>query len=400
MTAIPRDILQQTVDQAPIGGVTRKIARLQADQGSYNYGQKIIFNFPSELIDLRRSYMTFFAQLTLNAGSYCSFAYPLNTLFSRIRVTIGSQVVFDCDGQDVLSGIFKLASSSASVANYTGDGTYTQATRRTESTTGRLYEIKFNHEFLERVIPVDRIQGGYRLELFVNQAVNCLEYDGGIPTLTLNNVAYQYYVLEVSSEVSQTIDAMIASGQYVIKGWAWSTFTGQTQAGTTATLQLPFKFKCIRGMLACYRDQADVTDPLQLQRFVDQFQEDGITLANLKIGSNVVPLDSYQMQFALGYLLPQRDWVSFLNHWYQIHDRQMDFYGAGNAANHFQLAFDTRKDSTSDAWDNGIDTSSNSVNQVINAQFTASPGALAWNVYCCYQVTLQLSARGNVVVDF
>ena len=269
MTTIPSDILQQNLDT--ISGIKRRTVRIQSDVSNYNYGQKVIINFPSQICDLRRSYLSFFAQLTLNGGTYAGFSYPLSTLFSRLRILIGSQVVSDIDGLDALMGIFKLASSNQSVVGNFTDGTYTQGTRRTESTTGRLYEVKFDIDFLERIIPVDRIRGGMRLELTVNQPQNSLEYDGGIPVLTLNQVYYNYFSLEATSEINQMIDGLISTGQYVIRGWNWNTFTGQTAAIAASQLQLPFKFKCIRGFLAGYRDNADITDPLQVLKFTENF---------------------------------------------------------------------------------------------------------------------------------
>lgn len=400
MTSVPSDILQQNLD-ATIGGIKRRTARIQSDVSSYNYGQRVIINFPSQLIDLRRSYLTFFAQLTLNGGTFAGFSYPLSTLFSRLRVLMGSQVVVDIDNFDALSGLFKIVSSNQSVTGVNIDGTYTQATRRTESTTGRLYSVKLDVEFLERIVPVDRIRGGMRLELTVNQAASCLEYDGGIPVLTLNQVFYNFYTLDVSSEINQMIDSLIASGQYVIRGWAWNAFTGQTAAIASTSQQLPFKFRCIRGVLVGFRDNADVSDATVVTKFTDNWDQDGIQFSNLKIGaSDVYPVEGYNMQFTQGYLLAQRDAMSFMNRWSNAHLRQLDTFSAASPALRFLQAFDTRQDSTSEAWGNGINTADGSTNQILNVTFAASPGALWWNVYACYQVDVLVAPSGSVTVSF
>jgi hypothetical protein len=401
MSTIPSDILQQNL--GTISGLKRRTVRVQSDVSNYNYGQKVIINFPSQLCDLRRSYLSFFAQLTLNGGTFAGFSYPLSTLFSRLRILVGSQVVTDIDDLAALMGIFKLASSNQSVVGFTGDGTYTQATRRTESTTGRLYEVKFDIDFLERIVPVDRIRGGMRLELTVGQAANCLEYDGGIPVLTLNQVYYNFYQIEATSEINQMIDGLITSGQYVIRGWNWNTFTGQTAAIASSQLQLPFKFKCIRGILAGYRDNADVSDATAVTKFTDNWDQDGIQSINLKINTEVFPVEGYPMNYPvnqLPYLLTQRDFASFMNRWYNSHYRQLDTFGAASPAVRFMTAFDTRMDSTSEAWGNGINTADGNTNQIVNVTFLASPGALYWNIYCCYQTDVLIGNGGNVVVSF
>ena len=399
MSTIPSDILQQNL--GTISGLKRRTVRVQSDVSNYNYGQKVIINFPSQLCDLRRSYLSFFAQLTLNGGTYAGFSYPLSTLFSRLRILIGSQVVTDIDALDALMGIFKVASSNQSVLGVNLDGQITQATRRTESTTGRLYEVKFDLDFLERIVPVDRIRGGMRLELTVNQAVNCLEYDSATaPTLTLNQVYYNFYAIEATSEINQMIDGLITSGQYVIRGWNWNAFTGQTAAIASSQLQLPFKFKCIRGILAGYRDNADITDPTGLLRFTDNWQEDGIQSINLKIGTEVFPVEGYNMQFTQGYLLPMRDFASFMNRWFNSHYRQIETYGSASPAVRFATAFDTRMDSTSEAWGNGINTADGNTNQIVNVVFSASPGALFWTIWCCYETSVLIGNGGNVVVTY
>lgn len=398
MSAVPSDILQQGIET--ISGIKRRTVRIQSDVSTYNYGQKVIFNFPSVIADLRRSYMSFFAQLTLNGGTFAGFSYPLSTLFSRLRILIGSQVVADVDALDALMGIFKLASSNQSVLGVNLDGQYVQATRRTESTTGRLYEVKFDMDFLERIIPVDRIRGGMRLELTVNQPQNCLEYDGGIPVLTLNQLYYNFFSIEASSEINQLIDGLISTGQYVIRGWNWNSFTGQTAAIASSQLQLPFKFKCIRGMLAGFRDNADVTDATLVTKFTDNWDQDGIQSIGLKIGVEQFPVENYNMQFTQGYLLPMRDFASFMNRWFNSHFRQLESFGSASPAVRYATAFDTRMDSTSDAWGNGINTADGNTNQIVNVTFAASPGALYWNIYCCYQTDVLIGPNGNVVVSF
>ncbi len=402
MTAIPSDILQQNLET--IGGLKRRTVRTQSDVSNYSAGQKIIINLPSQsnsCADLRRSYFSMVAQLTQNGGTYAGFSYPISTLFSRLRILVGSQVVTDIDSIDALMGMFAVATATQSVLGNTGSGTYTQATRRTESLTARLYEFKFDIDFLERIYPVDRIRGGVRIELTVNQANICCEYDGGTPTIAISQFYLNYYSIEMTSEISQMVDGLIATGQYIIKGWNWNSFTGQTANQSGSQIQLPFKFKCIRGFLWGYRDNADITDPLVNLKYTDNWQEDGIATANLKIGVEQFPVEGYQFNTGLqGYLLTQRDFNSFMNQWFQSHSRQMDFFGASAPLLRFMTAFDVRMDSTSNAWGNGINTADGNTNQIINVTYAAPPGALWHNVFAAYETTVLVGANGNVVVSF
>jgi len=212
-TIVPVDITQGSpLDSIKINRVP---VRIQSDTASYNLNGNVQFTLPNDFCDLRNSYLTFFAQVTANGGTYVRFSYPIQCMFTRARIFLGSDLLEDIQDHGVLQGMFTLASEHASVTNITLPGSYTDATRATQSAAGRNYTVHMRLESLQRVWPLHKLRLPLRIVLTIGPGTDFLEYDGAAPTagITFNNAYFNYHSLQVPDEVDEMLKAQIAAGK-------------------------------------------------------------------------------------------------------------------------------------------------------------------------------------------
>lgn len=405
-TVVPSDLLQgNPVDSIKINRVP---VRVQSDTQSYTNNQTIQFTLPNDFCDLRNSYLTFFAQAVLNGGTFIRFVYPIGCIFNRARIYLGSTLIEDIQDWGVLQGMFTLASEFASVTNVTLPGSYTDATRATQTNAGRQYMFHLRLESLQRAWPLHKIKLPLRIMLTLGAGPDVLEYDGAAPVagIQFNNAYFNYHSIQVPQEVDSMLDAAIAAGSAKIRVHTFENYQTVVPTSSSSTIMLPFKHKTVNALFCLFRPNASVNSAAVVGKFTDIYAGSQVLInAFAKVGNTVYPADRYDMAqggtTGLGYLQLQLPFANLMYNDFRAHDRQLDTFMSQTAANRIVVPIDLRRDNSPNAslWDNGIDTSGSASSSQFGLTFQAAPGDLSVDVFCKYEAVITILPGGNVMVD-
>lgn len=407
--SIPADLL--VGPQPDSVEIKRVPVRVQSSNSSYGAGQNVEFVLPPDFCDFRRSYITFFAQATQNGGTYIRFSYPISCIFNRARIYLGSQLIEDIQDQNVLRGMFTLASAKYSVVDVNQEGALNVALRNVDTAGGRTYTVVSRFESLQRVWPLHKIRLPFRLVLTIESNLAAImEYDGAAPTagITFNNAFLNYYSLQVPDSVEAMLDASIAAGQAVVRIHSWENYNTSVPSAASSTLMLPYKKKWMNAIMALYRPTADVTSALTINKFIDDYTGSQVlTQAYLKIGTQIYPSDKYDLSLngtgtAWGYTIMQVPFNMIMEADYAAHLRQQETYMADQPVTRVCVPFDLRRDNSPGVqlWQNGVNTEDSANSSTLGLTFTSAPGALTIDVFAKYEIVIKILPGGSVDIQY
>lgn len=380
--------------------IRRIPVRQASDTQSYGVNGKVTITIPPDFNDLRDSYLTFYAIAPINGGTYVRFSYPIQCIFQRIQIFAGSQLIEDIYDYNVLAGLFKLASSNQSVVGPEMEGSYTDATRATQTNAGRLYTVRLRLESLQRIWPCNKLLIPVRMVLTIDSAANFMEYDGSAPVPAFSEFYYNYHVIQPDSNIEDLLDASIKSGTAQIKYHSYSNYQTNSATATSQMLMLPYKYEAVNAVLVANRLQSEVGNVAVTGKFTDQYSCSGtLTSAFLKINSYVYPQDGYQLQFNQGYYMLALPLNSIMNDDFSAHTRQGDTFSDASPVNRVIVPFDLRHDSSpsgQNTYGNGVNTSASGNAQTLNMTFSAASGAISTDVFAKYEVVITLLPGGGI----
>jgi len=400
MAAIPSDLAFGKALSSV--NIRRLPVRQSTDTQSYGASGKVTLVLPNDFYDGRGGYLSFFAQLGLNGGTYAAFEYPIQSMFVHAQVYLGSTLLEDIDQSSILFGIFKEASSYSSVANLGNEGYYDYATRKAQSIAGRQYQVHLRLESLQQVIPLHKLKLPLRLVLTIGDISSFTTYDGGVPTFTISNIFWNYNIIQPDPAVDAVVDSQIASGNLKIRYHTMDNYNTVVGSATSQTLLLPFKRKCVNSVLAVWRHTTDVNNVLVDGKFVDKYGNLGNIGGYLKVLNTLYPADKYDYNFNFGYLTLSQTFNQVMEPFFYAHERQQDTFSAQTIANRVVAAFDLRRDNSPQAahlWDNGIDTSGSANSQSLNFTYNALTLGLEYQVFAIYESAYSILPNGNILLD-
>jgi hypothetical protein len=385
--------------------IRRLPVRAASDTQTYANNGKITIVIPPDFVDFRAgSFLSFYAIAPINGGTFIRFSYPIQTIFRRVTVYLGSQVIEDIDDYQALAGMFKLCSSNQAVVGPQMEGSYTDATRATQTNAGRLYSCKLRLESLERVWPLHKLLVPLRIVLQLADVSTYIEYDGGATAgLSFSEVYMNYYVIQPDDAVDQMLDASIKSGNAQVCFHSWDNYNTALATATSQTIMLPYKRKCVNGVVAGVRLQSEIASAAVTGKFTDQWScSSTIQSGYVKINSQTYPQDFYNMQFNQGYYMLAWPLNSLLNDEFSASTRQADTFSDASPVDRVIVPFDLRKDSSpsgQNAYGNGVDTSASGNAQTLQITYAAASGAISVDVFGKYEVVVTLLPGGGIDID-
>lgn len=401
MSVIPPEYTLSKVPKSV--NIRRLPVRQSAETQSYGANGKVQITLPPDFNDLRDSYLSFHAIAPINGGTYVRMSYPVQACFSRIQVYAGSVCLEDIQDYGVLAGIFKLASSNQSVIGPQMEGSYTDATRATETNAGRLYACRLRLESLTRIWPCNKLLIGLRIVLTIGGVTDFMEYDGSAPVPVFSQFYYNYHVVQPDSAINELLDASIKSGSAQIRFHSYDNYQTNSATASSQILMLPFKRKTVNSIVVANRLQSEVSDPTVTGRYTDQFSCSAtLQSAYVKINSYVYPQDYYNMQFNQGYYMLALPLNSIMNDDFSAHTRQGDTFSDASPVNRVVIPFDLRDDSSpsgQNTYGNGVDTAASGNAQTLNMTFSGASGAISSDVFAKYEVVVTVLPGGGITVD-
>jgi hypothetical protein len=343
-----------------VAGLKRIQTTARPNQTTFDPGNKITINFPSEHLYLKDSYMTFNAIATdssVPGVNGVAFNFPISTIFTRVRVLQGSKPY--CDTYDYSSWKGNLSNgwsagllSGQQITNFKMEGSPVLATRNTDALVDCVYACKLDLDILRQYIPAKYMSAQFSIELTLGTA-NQVLYDDAASvdsSYSISNVTYHYNTLDLPDDIEQKIRADVQGGGYTINYCAVSqNASTDLGTGTATNLVIPVNQQVVRRILAIVRLQTAVDDVGTDNRFrLYASNINKLTRASLKVNSDIVPADEIPelaQDAQENHWVLFRMWADAFNDFTGTRDRGYDCMGAqqwksGSAQ---CLAFDLRK---------------------------------------------------------
>ena len=417
MSILPDDLALG--DIMSYGGVLSRVNTYAPaiPQGPYIAGQQIQVQLPMEMIDFRNHALEFTIQGsqtgTAPTANTLAFNSDIRSIFKRITIQFGSQIVYDCIDQNVLYNILDLKNEStwASTVGKLNYGTGTLAQRSATFLSSTSYAVQLyslDSELLRKVLPLQKLGVQGIITLYLANANECIEYQGGDGTtvvgFTVNNVQFHYS----SMNPSPAWDALYNDRMKSKGSAAWNYVNYENQFFTStfnsglvqASQALSFRYSSLLGLIAVFRPAANLNS-YTAQNKMNNFEYPSIANAQLRIGSYVQPINSttsvqdlYTMfieTFGMSIKFPSAASVGF-----SLTNGQVSQSSPGT----FVLAINTSKhpfeevDSNNSI--NGINTAIAN-NLVLDLQFSvALPVTYQMDIFAISEQSLLFNANGSI----
>ena len=168
-------------------------------ESNYTPGQTIMLQCPMELVDFRSHSLEFTVTGTPGTGAtFTRFNKDIRSIIQRMVIKFGGKVVYDCQNQNLLFNLFdgtydfNWEDSCGLIALGTGDATQRNADFINPN---RIYSVQLyglTPEFLNKVLPLQKLQVQLTIELTLAAPNVCIECDGTNPSYQVNNVRFHY----------------------------------------------------------------------------------------------------------------------------------------------------------------------------------------------------------------
>lgn len=268
-------------------------------ESGYTPGQTVILQCPMELVDFRSHSLEFSVLGVPGVGAtYTRFNKDIRSIFQRMVIKFGGKVVYDCQNQNLLFNVldgtydFNWEDSCGLIALGTGS----QVQRAADFTNAnRIYSCQLyglGVEFLNRVLPLQKLQVQMTIELTLANPNVCIETDAGAPTYSINNVRMHYASLVPDDNWNSLYNTKVSKGinfNYL----SFDNYTTSTllPAGIqNASAILTYRYTSLIGLIAIMRTSSNILS-LAANDKLNSFSFNNLSDAQVRIGGYVQPQD-------------------------------------------------------------------------------------------------------------
>ena len=228
-------------------------------------GQLIRFQLPNNgFADMRYAVLLLTASASQTGGTFCRFSQLINTMIKKIRITAGAKEICDVNDYNLIcSWIFWSFISQETVTNIGPLLGYDTTTNRNTNAAGREYLVPLFLDCLtSKPWPLKLMDDILTVELTLDTAVNCLEFDGTSPTFSVTNIEWQIPIFEPNQSYLDAIGPSLC--------WKFANITCVKQSLTAASgdLQISEKTSCLNHIVALQRVAANTTGGANLDKFL------------------------------------------------------------------------------------------------------------------------------------
>jgi hypothetical protein len=382
-------------------------------QTSFSANQKIIINFPSISSNFKGSYLSFTAQAvdsTVVGAVGVAFQFPIATVFERVRVVLGSEVLEEIASYDLLHGSMSNLWSGDLAANQAVDGLQLegpvlQATRHTKSLLADQYRVKLYCDSLRKYYPLHLINSQLRLEITLNSNSRALFDDAAAPnsTYTVSNVRYHYKQQLNDPQIDGEMRSRIAAGQYQIRYRPFVNYQSTALGTSTAAqIDIPARLAVVNRVLAINRLVSTVS-AVGTDNKCTKYSTgiNNLTRLSLKVNNEIIPPEEH-VEFAndaaKNLWTLYQDYIDCFN---DISDVKIRGYNAicsddWKSASRQVMAFDLRADpSDPNLFNNGAVLNQAGAQLVLRQTLSAAYGSAALtDFFLQYEAILSFNAGG------
>lgn len=274
--------------------------KIRAEQQTYssNNNRLVKIIFPNKsLYDTRNGYLTFDVAIATTGGTYKRIHSGIFSVFNRLRMMAGAAEVEDLrDYNRIYSALWEMINPSDVTSNIgtelMGFGTQAQRNALGAATTSFACPI-FSGCLNTELLPVENIQAGLTLELYLEDGTACVETDGTNPIITISNIIFHMEKLEVDEQYRNYIKNYVNTNGMVIGFHTWERLINSLTTGSRHDLNMNIKNSSINGILNFIINSANLNDTTVNDKFLNWTSSPGgteeLTESSCQINGTMFP---------------------------------------------------------------------------------------------------------------
>lgn len=294
-TTAPKDLVYNDILMAPAG--SRQWMETLADNGTQFQPVNSKFSVTMRsrsILDFGQAFLNFQASCTASDGSPVFFTNGIWNIISRIRVVLGSYVLFDQLEKNVFESFnyaFCRASNYDSTIGYSIQG-IGSVSERQEWASGKTYAIPLNIPLLTSEEIIMANMQGIVIEFYLAPATSVVCSDvTTAPTAQLNytitNPRIRCHEVRYQDDLQQ---ALVSLDPVVYPYVNYKQFSTQIVAGSgTFQYILPLKVQCFYRLICFTRPSADVNQPTVTDALTTDFSYNKCTQYQLRVDNDYFP---------------------------------------------------------------------------------------------------------------
>ncbi len=272
----------------------RTVIKIRAENQTYSSAnnQQIRIKFPNNaLYDTRYGYFTCNLTVTATGGTYVRLANGAFSAFDRLHNIFGSSEIEDIRNYNELQNIVWNATvlpdvtGSIGVPNM-GFGTQLQ---RNGYAAGHNFVIPLYSGVLNtELLPVHNVNAGLIIELFLANAVNCVETDGTNPVVVADNIIFYVERMDMDSAYTAFIKNWVATYGLQIGFVSWERYVNSLNTGTQQNITINNRASSVDGFYNIFVNSAQIANTTINDKFVN-WTNPGLIQYNMLINGSIYP---------------------------------------------------------------------------------------------------------------
>lgn len=294
-TAAPKDLMYNDVLMAP--AVSRQWMETLADNGTQFQpvnGKFTVTLRSRSILDFSQAFLDFQASCSASDSSPVFFTNGIWNFISRIRVLVGSYVVFDQIEKNVFESFnyaFCRAGNYDNTIGYSIQGIGDVSKRKTWA-SGKTYTIPLNIPLLTSEEMIMAHNSGFIVEFYLAPptAVVCADTTTS-PTATLNYTITNPRIRCHEVRYQNDLQTKLLSLDPIVYPYVnYKQFSTQIVAGsTTFQYTIPIKVQGLFRLIGFMRPSADVNNPTVTDALTTDFQYNNCLQYQLRVDNDYYP---------------------------------------------------------------------------------------------------------------
>jgi len=247
--------------------------RAELQQYSTDKNKQMRFLIPNgTLLDFRKGYLQFDVTLAKTGGTYIRVHEGIFSLFDRLRILANTSQCSDVrDWNRIYNALWQMI-QPAIVTQNIGVGLMgfgTQATRNAQGAITVTYICPIWSGLLNtELLPLDNINGGLQLELYLGDPTTTIETDGTTPIVTISNPVLHCERLELDVNYRRGMADYVRANGLQLGFHTWDRYINQLTGGTQQNVNIQHRSSSLNAMLNIFVNAQELNNPAVNDKFI------------------------------------------------------------------------------------------------------------------------------------
>lgn len=252
--------------------------RIRPEQNLYASNNNRLVRFPipnSYLLDTRYGYITFNCTVTVTGGTFLQIAQGIFSIFNRLRIIQGSTAIEDIlDWNRIYAALWEMTVPflvTSAIAN-PAMGFGTQLQRQAQTNNYFFVLPLFSGVLNTELLPLQNINNGLWLELYIEDPTKCIETDGATPIITVTSLLFHVERLELDPSYMAFIRSFVASNGLTLGFHTWTRYVNVLATSSRQDIQINHRSSSLNGILNFFINSATLNTTTSLDKFLNWIQ--------------------------------------------------------------------------------------------------------------------------------